>query len=212
MTSLHALEEWFSHHLPEVLADLNPGATDDELRAFASAVDVTLPAGFLDLYRWHNGQKMEIHTGPWYGLTFIPLSRSLSEWQSWVDVLSQSSSELLASLNRGATSVPPGFVRCVYANKGWIPFAYDWAGNHLGVDLDPDEKGTFGQVINFGRDEERKIAIAPSIDAFVDWMVAELRAGNFRIETESDGGRSFNTLRPEKSHFLDSLAIMFPDS
>lgn len=212
MTSFHALEEWFSHHLPEVLADLNPGATDDELRAFASAVDVTLPAGFLDLYRWHNGQKMEIHTGPWYGLTFIPLSRSLSEWQSWVDVLSQSSSEMLASLNRGATSVPPGFVRCVYANKRWIPFAYDWAGNHLGVDLDPDDKGTFGQVINFGRDEERKIAIAPSIDAFVDWMVAELRAGNFRIETESDGGRSFNTLRPEKSHFLDSLAIMFPDS
>ena len=212
MSSCIALEEWLGNNLPEVLSDLNPGATEDELRAFAAAINVPLPAEFVELYRWHNGQKMEIHTGPWYGLTFIPLSRVLSEWLSWVDVLCQSSPESLASLNSSATSVPPGFVRCLYANNRWIPFAYDGAGNYLGIDLDPDEKGTFGQVINFGRDEERKIAIAPSLGVFVGWMVAELNSGNFNIKTESDGGRSFNTLRPEKYHFLDSLAVMFRDS
>ena len=212
MSSFNVFEEWLANNLPEILSDLNPGATEDELRTFAAELNVTLPAGFVELYRWHNGQKMEIHTGPWYGLIFIPLSRVLSEWLSWRDVLCQSSPESLVSLNSNATSVPPGFVRCLYANNRWIPFAYDWAGNYLGIDLDPDEKGTFGQVINFGRDEERKIAIAPSVGVFVNWVVAELKAGNFNIKTESDGGRSFNTLRPEKYHFLDSLAVMFRDS
>jgi cell wall assembly regulator SMI1 len=212
MSSLIALEEWLGNNLPEVLSDLNPGVTEDELRAFAAAINAPLPAEYVALYRWHNGQKMEIHTGPWYGLIFIPLTRVLSEWQSWVDVLRQSKPETLASLNSGNSSVPPRFVRCLYASDRWIPFAYDWAGNYLGIDLDPDEDGTIGQVINFGRDEERKIAIAPNIEEFVAWMVSELKSGNFNIKTESDGGRSFNTLRPEKYHFLDSLAVMFCDS
>ncbi|MBK8525030.1 MAG: SMI1/KNR4 family protein [Betaproteobacteria bacterium] len=55
-----------------------PGVTEDELRAFAAAINAPLPAEYVALYRWHNGQKMEIHTGPWYGLTFIPLTRVLS--------------------------------------------------------------------------------------------------------------------------------------
>ncbi len=70
-------------------------------------------------------------------------------------------------------------------------------------------QGTYGQVISLGRDEERKIAVAPSIHAFVGWMLAELAAGNFHFQQEDDGGRSFNTLRPQKFHFLDALAALF---
>lgn len=209
MTPYIAFDEWLKENIPEVCLDLNLGATDEELRTFTLAVELPIPNDFVDLYRWHNGQKMEIHTGPWYGLTFLPLSRVLVERSSWADILRQSSMESISSLNSRATSYPRGFVRCLYANTKWVPFAYDWAGNYLGIDLDPDEKGTFGQVINFGRDEERKIAVAPSISAFLDWMVTELQSGNFAIKTESDGGRSLHTLRPEKSHFLDSLAVMF---
>lgn len=65
-------------------------------------------------------------------------------------------------------------------------------------------------MISFGRDEERKIAVAPSLYAFVGWMLAVIAAGNFHFEQEDDGGRSFNPLRPHKSHFLDSLAALFP--
>ena len=73
-------------------------------------------------------------------------------------------------------------VKPLYASKRWVPFAQDWGGNHLGIDLDPDVKGVAGQVINFGRDEEDKRAIAPSITAFVEWMLGELLRGNFSIE------------------------------
>jgi hypothetical protein len=35
MSSLISVEEWLGNNLPEVLSDLNPGVTEDELRAFA---------------------------------------------------------------------------------------------------------------------------------------------------------------------------------
>lgn len=212
MQSLNELEAWLKAHLPEVAADLKPGATENELQSFSSALGIKLPDDFLRLYAWHNGQGMDASTGPWYGLSFLPLDRVQRECEMWRLALEESSPESLISLASHMKSTPPGFVKKEYANDLWIPFAYDWGGNYLGIDLSPDEKGTRGQVINFGRDEERKIAVAPSISGFVSWMLDELNAGNFNIKDESDGGRSFNTLRPEKYHFLDSLAAMFPES
>lgn len=212
MQSLNELEAWLRNHLPEVAADLKPGATENDLQGFSTVLDVKLPDDFLQLYAWHNGQGMSVNAGPWYGLSFLPLDRVQRECEMWRQVLEESSPESLTSLAQNMKSTPPGFVKRQYANALWIPFAYDWGGNFLGVDLSPDEQGTYGQVINFGRDEERKIAVSPSISAFVSWMLNELNAGNFNIKEESDGGRSFNTLRPEKYHFLDSLAVMFPES
>lgn len=210
MRLLNELELWLETHIPEVSADLLPGATEEELRAFSDSIGIELPDQFRQLYAWHNGQGMAVNSGPWYGLNFLPLPRVQHECEMWRQVLKKSSPESLIELNNTMESTPPRFVRRQYANERWIPFAYDCGGNYLGIDLDPDDEGTFGQVINFGRDEERKIAVATSINAFIRWMLGELKAGNFNIKIESDGGKSFNTLRPEKYHFLDSLALIFP--
>ena len=212
MLLLNELESWLQLHLPEVASDLNSGATEEQLEQFSSTLGIELPEDYLKLYSWHDGQKMGVNAGPWYGLTFLPLERVLRERESWRQILEESTPETLDSLSRYMKSTPPRFVKKEYTNTLWIPFAYDWGGNYLGIDLNPDVKGAVGQVINFGRDEERKIAVAPSVSDFIKWMLNELNAGNFNIKTEDDGGRSFNTLRPEKYHFLDSLAIMFPDS
>ena len=45
--------------------------------------------------------------------------------------------------------------------------------------------------------------------SFVAWIVGQLRDGNFRIEEQPDGGRSFNTAEPETEHFLDSTRVIF---
>lgn len=212
MKSLNELENWLKKHLPEVAADLKPGATVSELQVFSAALDINLTDDFLQLYAWHNGQGMSVNAGPWYGLNFLSLDAVQRECEMWRQVLKESSPESLTSLAESMKSTPPGFVKRQYANALWIPFAYDWGGNFLGVDLSPDEHGTYGQVINFGRDEFRKIAVSPNISTFVDWMLSELNSGNFNIKKEGDGGRSFNTLRPEKYHFLDALTVMFPES
>jgi cell wall assembly regulator SMI1 len=107
------------------------------------------------------------------------------------------------------TSAKPGAVQALYAKKYWIPFAYDYGGNHLGVHLDPGARGTLGQVINFGSDEEEKFVVASSLAVFIEWLVDQLESGIFAIREEDDGGRSLNTKVPETLHFLDSIPILF---
>jgi cell wall assembly regulator SMI1 len=210
MQQLQELEAWLAQHLPEVAADLRPGATTQDLDSLAAALGAELPEDFRALYAWHDGQAMVPNAGPWYGLSFLPLERVRRDCEMWREIQAESNPETRANLDRHMSSTPPGFVKTQYANGLWLPFAFDWGGNYLGIDLDPGERGRYGQVINFGRDEERKIAVAPSLGAFLDWMLEELAAGNFNIQQEDDGGRSFNTLRPPKSHFLDALAVLFP--
>jgi cell wall assembly regulator SMI1 len=211
MKQLDSLEKWLSEYLPEVLDDLRPGASLEMVQQLESAIGVRLPDSFKNLYLWHDGQNMSTRTGPWYGLRFLPVNRIQKEYEMWQQVLRDSSEESLISLNAIMKSTPQQFVKREYANLKWIPFAYDNGGNYLGIDLDPDIQGTVGQVINFGRDEERKIAIADSLESYLDWMLQKLVDGNFIVTLEADGGRSFNTSNPQKAHFLDSLAIMFPE-
>jgi len=107
------------------------------------------------------------------------------------------------------TSAKSGAVQALYANKYWIPFAYDYGGNHLGVDLDPGARGTLGQVINFGSDEDEKFVLASSVTIFLEWLIDQLESGNFVIREEDDGGRSLNTKVPEKFHFLEAIPVLF---
>lgn len=207
MKVLDQFETWLEAHLPEVAEDLLPGATDQELQDLSATLGIQLPDDFLRLYAWHNGQEdVSDCTGPWYGLSFLSIEKLKESYQMWKE--NAEASDPLSDSD-GISSTPPGFVKRQHANVRWIPFAHDWSGNYLGIDLDPDEYGTSGQVINFGCDEYRKIAIAPSISAFVQWMMNELNNGNFKIDPDEG---SFNTLRPESTHFLDALREMFPEN
>jgi cell wall assembly regulator SMI1 len=215
-----AFEAWLANHLPETHADLRPGVEASQLEALAREIGVQeLPRGFSDLYRWHDGQSSEVPddagrcsrdpfvSGIWWGLPFITLDGVLDEWRRWdgvIDSLASSAQDLDAE----ARSTPPGAIKLKYAHRGWLPFAKDWGGNHIGVDLDPGPDGTYGQVINFGRDEFHKRVLARSVEDFVAWMARELDAGNFSIDDRHDVGRVFRIAHPANTHFLDAIQQM----
>jgi cell wall assembly regulator SMI1 len=79
-------------------------------------------------------------------------------------------------------SEPEGAIQPLYANPLWIPFTHDLGGNHIGLDLDPGPRGTPGQVIVFGRDEDRKKLVASSFAAFVEGVIRELEDGNYVLK------------------------------
>jgi hypothetical protein len=147
-----------------------------------------------------------LYAGPWYGLDFPPLDQVERIRASWLELADDKWSEL----NELVVSVKPGVVKPLYANRLWIPFARA-SNNYLGIDLDPDINGVRGQVINFGRDEDLKRAIAPNVTAFVQWFVGQLHAGNFRIQTRRDVGLTFDTLNPPSQHFLDAIHVLFKE-
>ena len=56
----------------------------------------------------------------------------------------------------------------------------------MGLDFDPGPTGTYGQVINFGREEEQKAVLANSFSEFVQSFVKDLETGRALIENKGN--------------------------
>lgn len=198
------LERWLAAHRPANLANLQPPATDEELAGLQATIGAELPASFIRLYKWRNGQRDLRVGGPFYGLAFLSVADVIGKWEPWKELCDED-----PELAGGdfASSVVPGVVKALYANPLWIPFADDWGGNHIGIDLDPGPGGRVGQVINFGRDEDAKYVLGATVDDFVERMVTELEAGNFILTTDTE--EDFETREPPTKHFLDSAREWF---
>lgn len=72
------------------------------------------------------------------------------------------------------TSTPQNAIKKKYFHYKWLPIFSDFGGNYIGIDLDPDIKGTKGQVINFGRDEEDMFVLAENLESLFDKILFEL--------------------------------------
>lgn len=203
------LEQWLGQHLPEVLADLNPGCSSEALEQLEHQLGCSLPADFKACYQHHNGQKGAT-TGLFCGLPFLSIEALYSQWLGWQELAEDFSQEAAEyggenlALEITGDSYPDQSIKPTYINLKWIPISEDGGGNHLGVDLDPGTVGVVGQVINFGRDENNKFVLAPSLTDFVAWMIGEYAQGNYLSSQ-----RSLNLQEPENSHFLDVVPVLF---
>ena len=82
------------------------------------------------------------------------------------------------------SSTPSESIKKKYFHIKWIPIISDHGGNYIGIDLDPDVKGKKGQVIIFGRDEEKMLVLSDSWEEFLDWNL-ELLKNNLQIFKEN---------------------------
>ncbi|MBW4616288.1 MAG: SMI1/KNR4 family protein [Desmonostoc vinosum HA7617-LM4] len=195
---LNRIEAWFQEHLPEVLDSLNSGANASEIELLENQIQIQLPSAFKELYRWHNGQKSGAYPGLFYGLEFLSLEEVFRNWRSWAELVDEGINQIIL----GESHVR-GKIKEMYANKKWIPFVYDWGGNHLGMDLDPGKHGKVGQIINFGRDEDSKFVFADDLQMFLNWFINQLESENYIISTDDEGRHNFSTKNPEMTHFID---------
>lgn len=52
-------KQWLTHNYSDGLLDLNPPASDDEIKELTSTLGVELPEDFISVLKVHNGQKGE---------------------------------------------------------------------------------------------------------------------------------------------------------
>ena len=154
------IRSWLSREYPELGDTLNYGILPIDLSEIEHQFGFALPTVVRESYLCVDGQEPEsaagCSEGLFFGLTLLPLETVLEEWRFWREIDSDPST---ATLREAMESIPPGWVRKSYSQRGWIPLIADKAGNYVGIDLNPGDRGSVGQVIVFGRDFDTKVVL-----------------------------------------------------
>ncbi len=203
---LQRLDTWYAAHLTNPAYRLNPPADDAALDRLERTFGHRLPPAYRQLYRWHDGENDD-RWGHIFGLPILPLAAVESEWTAWGKTMKEFGGNRYAIPGAGW---PVGAVDPAYSNPGWLPLTADGSGNHIGLDFDPWPGGTVGQVILFGRDEDVKAVIAPSLGAFLRWIAGLLEAGNFRLDVAPGEQvlRAFRLKQPAVDGFAQGARIL----
>ncbi|BEN51430.1 MULTISPECIES: SMI1/KNR4 family protein [Serratia] len=144
---------------PDLLADLGPPATDEDIATLEQALGLSLPADFVACMKIHNGQHGISH-GLFDECEFLSTSRIIQEWRIWKGLLDGGDFE-------GAESCPQSGIRPEWWSPAWIPFTYNGAGDHLCIDLAPTDVGIPGQIITLWHDDGVREKQA---DSFIQWF------------------------------------------
>ena len=134
-------------------------------------------------------------------LSFLSTHLVIAVWREWAELRRTSTD--LAELQAAGRSASPGVVQPLYTHAAWVPL---WAdptrADSIGIDLAPAEKGTSGQVINFGRNEERHFVFAERFERLLEVLLEEVESGAWPASKLSYGGGTIDWLGdPTKSLF-----------
>ncbi|WP_185960056.1 SMI1/KNR4 family protein [Planococcus soli] len=177
---------------------LSQPATVEEIEDLERILGVSLPNDLSRLYQLHNGE-LAGEPGLFFGLSFLPLPDVLNEWRFCASLADDR-----AMNDVPFYAVPLETIKDQYINRKWIPFAADFGGNFLAVDLDPGPNGTYGQVINFGIKENTRHVVAHSVEELMEFISKTLQEGPYTI----DGEGTWSYSETESLHFFRALEDM----
>ncbi|WP_109527931.1 MULTISPECIES: SMI1/KNR4 family protein [Nocardia] len=213
--------DWLRVNVPLAYDNLGPPADRAEIDTLEQALGQRLPDDVKSVLMLHNGQRQTMtstrgdHAVPCIPtLSFLSTSSIVDCWSDWIPVRASKDIEAL----QAAGDVMPGAegrVKPLYTSSGWIPLWSDTArADYIGLDLDPDSQGIHGQIINFGRDEERHYVCADSFTDLLGFLVDEVRSGRwpasiFVDDDDDDDDRSELEEQPwfgnPGDHFFNAL-------
>jgi cell wall assembly regulator SMI1 len=210
---------WLQKHVPAAHANLAPPATTTDLDALEKTIGCTLDEDVKTILRLHNGQRQTmlvandvVATPCLPTLSFLSTQQIAAAWHEWDELRRETDAKELEELQACGGVFPGarGLVKPLYTSPGWIPL---WAdpqrADYVGLDLDPDTNGTRGQIINFGRDEERHFLCAPSFVALLEILIAEVESGAWPASEIQNGEEKLPWFGVPKSHFFVALHKRF---
>ena len=175
------IEAWLRANAPEILGDLRPGASDDDLRRAEKTLGAALPETLAASYRIHDGARGGAAplVGPWRLLSLEDVTK---EWEGQ-QRFSQEQSDLDEERDDqdDETEPAPG-VREGWWRGGWVPVASNSSGDFVCVDLDPAPGGKRGQVISFLHADPARALLAPDFGAWLGGFAGDLESGKYKVE------------------------------
>jgi cell wall assembly regulator SMI1 len=204
--SWERIDVWAEENYPELWDQLCTPASVNDINELEYSLDCSLPMEIRESLMIHDGQERGGRpTGTIFGAMLMDCEEILDEWRNWRvvdrDYLAEPVSVKGASNEAGPSSAaaslgranlqsrqdcqPEGSVQKIYSHPGWIPLVRDWGGNYIAVDLAPGPKGTWGQIILFGRDYDCKFVVSKSWAHFLAMVADDMSSPHWYVDEES---------------------------
>lgn len=172
---LEILEE----NIPSFSSDiLENGVRLERIKEVEKIMNIEFPKELKALYMSNNGT---IGLGAILGFELISLEDILTEWKINKNALNNGKFD-----NIEFKSSKEETVRNVGFDEKWIPFAYDNLHTYLAIDLNPDENGKVGQIINIGDAKINSIryVLADSMEELLQDTVMIYECNGLEVEEE----------------------------
>jgi cell wall assembly regulator SMI1 len=178
------IENWLADNALEILENLNPGATKEEIERTEEFLGVSFPEDVKDSYRIHNGQKSCFDTPDrqqwdyclidyWH---LLSLDRIKNDWGVWKELSDTGRlADIYMTLDNGEV--------CEWWNPKWIPLTSNFCGDHHCLDLSPSLRGAEGQIIQMWHDIDIRGIVAPSFKAWLETFADDLEAGHYAYDS-----------------------------
>jgi cell wall assembly regulator SMI1 len=180
------LEAWGQSNAPDMLEDLNPGATDSEIATLSSSLGRELPERFLQSLKIHNGEndgwpcKVFADCGAYLSTTQI-----IEQWRQRQHITQENDGDDLEDLegliSEGIIDVV-GPVNPVMFSSDWVPIMDCNGDVFWAIDFAPRDGGTVGQIIRVDWEGLLWHVVSPSFEVFLEDYVRSLESGQYRIE------------------------------
>ena len=185
--------DWLKEAAPQEFKTLQEAATSKDFATFKKATGYDFPESLKTVYKINNGSlrkfkgiKFRMQSFALGGVSFLNIDTILKEWATWKEIVDElGEGEFIPELT--GVSHPKKAIKNHHMNLKWLPFSDDASGNYIGVDLDPDTKGTFGQVISFGTDYSERFVLADSFEEFLEQILALIKQDKVEFREEEDG-------------------------
>lgn len=178
-TSVESIWKRLEAHLSTVdgaSSEIGPPASDAKIALCEAALSVTLPSDFRESLRCHDGVGR---------ILFL-----IGDFRLWSvdEIVSLNQSKRSRRIrNEFCSGDKSGRVRDVINSPLWIDFGDNGGSAGLAIDLDPGEKGTFGQIIVQYEDET--VVLADGMLEFLEGAATEIESGD-RVWDAQAGGWS----------------------
>lgn len=162
------IENWLVTNAPEMIDDLLPGASDQEIHQAERSLGIQFPNDVKESYKIHNGQN-ESTDNLVLGHRLLSLTEIVRVWKVWKD---------LSDRNE------------IYWNSKWVPLISDGAGNEYSLDLSSVDISNDGQIIFIDHEcnlEETEAinVIADSFQALMAKFADDLDSGIYTFFEDS---------------------------
>lgn len=179
--------EWGNRNAPEMLTDLNPGASEEQIAALEVELGQSIPADFRESLLIHNGEsdgwpcKVFADYGAYLGTEGIlenwkQRKQIAAEIENYMDEMPDPEQQI-----RDGIITVEGPVQPKLFLKDWIPIMDSNGDVFWALDMNPAEGGSPGQVIAVDLEGCSWMVVADSFGSFIRDYAQALEDGAYRV-------------------------------